>query len=149
MIKRIDHIAFAVKDLEKAITHAKKYGGKHLFTSHVEKDGYVLGAVQLGECILTYLQPVKEDSFVKAFIDRKGEGIHHIGLEAENIEDYVSKLESGEIKLPVQELEGDRRKEVLVSPEDSFGTIFQIIEWKGGADMPLEKRIERMIEYRT
>ena len=149
MIVRVDHIAFAVKNMDKAIALAEKYGGKHLFTSPVEKDGYEVAAVQLGECVLTFLQPVKEDSFVQQFIDRKGEGVHHIGVEAESLDRYIKELESEGIRLPQKELEGNGRREVLTNPKDSFGTVLQIIEWTGGANITPEERIERLTKYRT
>ena len=149
MIRRIDHIAFAVKDLDRAIAHAEKYGAKHLFTSLVEKDGYEVAAVRLGECVFTFLRPVRENSFVQGFLNKKGEGLHHIGLEVENLRAYASALESEEITIPVKQLEGHGRIEVLVSPKDGFGHVLQLIEWETGADVSLEKRIARFVRYRT
>ena len=85
MIRRVDHVAFAVNDVEKAVEHALKYGGEYLFTSRVEKGGYIVAAVRLDECVLTFLQPFRDDSFVKDLLDKNGEGVHHIGIEVENI----------------------------------------------------------------
>lgn len=150
MIRRLDHVAFAVNDVEKAVEQALKYGGEYLFTSRVDKDGYLVAAVRMNECVLTFLQPFRDDSFVKDFLDAKGEAVHHIGIEVENIEEYVSKLESAGIKVPVRELEeGTGRKEVLVGPRHAFGVVFQLIEWAEGADVSLEQRIARFIKYRT
>ena len=149
MIRRVDHIAFAVKDLDRAIEHVEKYGGKHLFTCLVEKDGYEVAAAQLGECVFTFLRPVREDSFVQGFLNRKGEGLHHIGLEVENLRVYVKKLESKQIKIPVKQLEGPGRIEALVSPSDGFGHVLQLIEWETGANISIEQRIARLIRYRT
>lgn len=149
MIVRVDHIAFAVRDLEKAVTRALNYGGKHIFTSPAEKEGYVVAAVQFGECVLTFLEPIGEDSFVHKFLERTGEGVHHIGLEVENIEEYSKVLKSQGIKLTDNQIDGEGRKEFLVGPKDGFGTLLQVIEWPQGSDVTPEERIKRLLEYRS
>ena len=152
MIARVDHIALAVNDLEKAIDHAKLFGGKYLFTQEVEKEGYKVAGVALGEMILTLMQPVTEDSWVRKYIDKNGEGLNHLGIEVDNVEEYAKELESKGIKVPVKLLDGDAnngRKEVLVSPKDGYGYVWQLIEWPEGSNTTPEHRIERLTDYRT
>ena len=85
MIVRMDHIAFAVNDLEKAIEHAKLFGGKYLFTQEVEKDGYKVAGMAIGEMVLTLMTPTREDSWVRKYIDKNGEGLNHLGIEVEAV----------------------------------------------------------------
>ena len=150
MIVRVDHIAFAVNDLEKAIEHAKLFGGKYLFTQEVEKDGYQVAGVAIGEMVLTFMQPVTEDSWVRKYIDKNGEGLNHLGIEVENVEEYAKELESKGIKVPVKLFDGDDgRKEILVGPKDGYGYVMQLIEWPEGSNTTPEQRIGRLTGYRT
>ena len=150
MIVRPDHIAFAVNDLEKAISHAKLFGGKHIFTQEVEKDGYKVAGVALGEMILTLMAPTRDDSFVRKFIDKNGESVNHIGIEVDNVEAYAEELEEKGIKVPVKQFDkDDGRKEILIGPKDGFGIVLQLIEWPEGSQTTPEQRIERLTDYRT
>jgi hypothetical protein len=72
-----------------------------------------------------------------------------LGLEVDNLEEYVKELESRGVKVPVKQFKGDGRKEALVSPKDGFGTVLQLIEWKGSADISPDERIARMGKYHT
>jgi len=149
-IVRLDHIAFAVKDLDHAIAHAKeKYGAKFLAKHDAKEQKYTVAVLQLGESILSLITPMEEGGFVKEFLNRRGEGIQHLGLEVDNLEEYVKELESRGIKVPVKQFKGNERKEVLVGPKDGFGTVLQLIEWKGGADISPDERIARMMKYHT
>lgn len=147
MIKKVDHIAFAVKDLKKTITHAEKLGGKHLFTVQIEKRGYEVAAMQFGEAVLTFLRPIREDSAVQDYLNERGEGLHHIGLEVENLDEYINKLESEGINIPVKRLGGSDRREILADEKDGFGYVLQLIEWKGGPDIPAEERMARFSNF--
>jgi len=150
MIVRVDHIAFAVNDVEKAVEHAKIFGGKFLFTQEVDKEGYKVAGVAIGEMILTFMQPVKEDSWVRGYIDKNGEGLNHIGIEVDNVEEYATELESKGIKVPVKLFdEDDGRKEILVSPKDGYGYVLQLIQWPEGSKTTPEQRIERLTGYRS
>ena len=147
MIKKVDHIAFAVKDLNKTLAHAEKLGGKHLFTVQIEKRGYEVAAVRFGEAVLTFLTPMREDSAVQDYLNERGEGVHHIGLEVESLDEYINKLESEGLNIPVKRLGGTDRREILTEEKDGFGYVLQLIEWKGGPDMPIEERMARFNEF--
>jgi len=147
-IVRLDHIALVVKDLEQAIAHAEeKYGARFLSKDDNEEQKYTVAVLQLGENIISLIAPTEESSFVGEFLNRHGEGIQHLGLEVDNLEEYVKELESRGVRVPVKQFEGKGRKEALVSPKDAFGTVLQLIEWEGGTDTSPEERIARMMEY--
>lgn len=149
-IVRVDHIAFAVKDLEQAIVRAEeKYGAKLLAKHNNEEQKYTVALLRLGENFIGLLTPMEEGGFVKDFLDKRGEGVHHIGLEVDDLEVYVKELESRGVNVPVKQLKGDGRKEALVSPRDGFGTVFQLIEWKSGANTSPSERLARVVKYHT
>ncbi len=96
MIKKIDHVGIAVKNLEEAM---KVWEGLGLKVDEVEEvpDQKVRTAIiHVGESRVELLEPTAEDSPIARFIAKRGEGIHHIALGVENIEEHLNKLkESG------------------------------------------------------
>jgi len=92
MIKRIDHVGIAVKNLEEAM---KVWEGLGLKVDEVEEvpDQKVRTAIiHVGESRIELLEPTAEDSPIAKFIAKRGEGIHHIALGVDNIEEHLEKL---------------------------------------------------------
>jgi methylmalonyl-CoA epimerase len=150
-IKRIDHVAIAVKDVEQAI---KQYIGLlnavHVRTETlVEKAGVVKVAyMQIGENILSLVQSMEPDGFINQHIEKHGEGMHHMGLEVDNLEEFVQQVEDRGYKIPLRD-EFSNRSEVVLRPRDANGVVLQILQWKGGSDATVEDRIERILRLQN
>ncbi len=147
-IKRIDHVAIAVKDVEQAV---KQYAGLlnavHIRTEVLhEKAGPVRVAyMQIGENVLSLVQSLEPDGFINQHIAKHGEGLHHLGLEVDNLEEFVSGVETKGYKIPLRD-EFTNRSEVVLRPRDANGVVLQVLEWKGGTDATVEDRIERILK---
>lgn len=92
MIKRIDHVGIAVKNLEEAI---KVWEGLGLKVEEIEEvpDQKVRTAIiHVGESRIELLEGTSEDSPISKFIAKRGEGIHHIALGVDDIEAHLAKL---------------------------------------------------------
>lgn len=92
MIKKIDHVGIAVKNLDEAI---KVWEGLGLKVEEIEEvpDQKVRTAIiHVGESRIELLEPTAEDSPIAKFIAKRGEGIHHIALGVEDIEGHLEKL---------------------------------------------------------
>ena len=149
-VKRVDHIAFAVKNLDEARrAFEQNFAAKFLVMAENKELKYLVSAFQLGESMISLLQSTDESGFIAQFVKERGEGIQHLGLEVDNLEEFVSDLESKGVKVPVKQMEGDGRKEALVGARSAFGVVMQLIEWKEGPDVFPEQRIERMIRYHS
>ncbi len=145
-IKRIDHLAIAVKDVEAAIKQYETLlGAKHIRTYELqEKAGLVRVAyMQIGENVLTLVQSLEENGFIDKFIEKNGEGMHHLGLEVDNLEQFVKETEEKGFRIPLRD-EFSNRSEVVLRPKDSLGVVLQILQWKEGSDETIEDRIERI-----
>lgn len=146
-VKRIDHVAIAVKDADAATQqYVNLLNARHIRTEILqEKAGPAkVSYVQLGENIISLIQSMEEDGFVNKHIARHGEGLHHMGLEVDNLEDFIEETKAKGFRIPLQD-EFSNRKEVVLSPRDSAGVILQILEWKGGSDKTIEDRIQRVL----
>ena len=146
-IKRIDHVAIAVRDADAATQqYIKLLNAKHIRTEILqEKAGPAkVSYVQLGENIITLIQSMDEDGFLNKHIAKHGEGMHHMGLEVDNLDAFIAETEAKGFRIPLRD-EFSNRREVVLSPRDTAGVILQILEWKGGSDKTIEDRIQRVL----
>jgi methylmalonyl-CoA epimerase len=146
-IKRIDHVAIAVKDADEATQkYVKLLNAVHIRTEVLqEKAGPTkVSYVQLGENIISLIQAMEEDGFVNKHIAKHGEGLHHMGLEVDNLDEFVKEAEAKGFTIPLKD-EFSNRKEVVLRPRDSAGVVLQVMQWKGGSDKTVEDRIQRIL----
>jgi methylmalonyl-CoA epimerase len=146
-IKRIDHVAIAVKDADEATQKfVKLLNAVHIRTEVLqEKAGSTkVSYVQLGENIISLIQAMEEDGFVNKHIAKHGEGMHHMGLEVDNLDEFVKEAEAKGFTIPLKD-EFSNRKEVVLRPRDSAGVVLQVLQWKGGSDKTIEDRIQRIL----
>jgi methylmalonyl-CoA epimerase len=145
-IKRIDHVAIAVRDADQATEQYKKLlNAVHIRTEVLrEKAGMVKVAyMQIGENVLSLVQSLEADGFINQHIDQHGEGLHHMGLEVDNLAEFISEVEGKGYRIPLRD-EFSNRSEVVLRPRDASGVVLQVLEWKGGSDATIEDRIDRI-----
>ena len=92
-MKHIDHIGIAVKNLEDSITVFENLLNTVCYKKELVISEQVTTAfLKTGETKIELLQDEKEDGVINRFIAKKGEGIHHIAFEVENIHQEVARL---------------------------------------------------------
>jgi len=97
---KVDHIGIAVKNLEEVIEKFKKIYPDLYFYTEKSKDGEMKIAFLKFENIeIELLESLKEGSVINKFIQKKGEGIHHIALEVKDINKSITKLRNSNIRL--------------------------------------------------
>lgn len=91
---KIDHIAIAVNDVMAA---AKQYqnalGVEKIIYETVESEGVKLAIIKLENGRIELMQPTRDDSPIKKFLEKKGEGLHHMALATEDIESECQRME--------------------------------------------------------
>lgn len=149
-ILRIDHIAVAVRDVDAGI---EKYqallGAEVVAREQMTMAGALASAAYLkvGDGLIVLDGAVQPDGFLAKFIEKRGEGLHHIGVVVDDLDEYVRELEAKGVRIAHRETFGPLRREILLSPRDTCGVVVQVIEWKEG-DMPtLEGRLERLQRF--
>ncbi len=150
-IKRIDHVSIAVKDADQATRqYAMLLNAIPIRTEILkEKAGPVkVSYMQIGENIISLIQSMEPDGFVNQHIAKHGEGMHHMGLEVDNLEEFITEVEGKGFKIPLRD-EFSNRSEVILRPRDSAGVVLQILEWKGGSDATVEDRIKRILNLQN
>ena len=91
---KIDHIAIAVNNVEEsAKVYQKALGIDEIEFETVESEGVKVAIISMENGRIELMQPTKDDSPIKKFLDKKGPGLHHLALETDNIEGEVERME--------------------------------------------------------
>ena len=91
---KIDHIAFAVNDVEaSAKVYQKALGIDKIEFETVESEGVKVAIIPMENGRIELIQPTNDDGPIKKFLDKKGPGLHHLALETDNIEGEVERME--------------------------------------------------------
>ncbi len=100
MIKKIDHIAVAVRSLEEHIPLYRdvlKLEFRGIET--VEEQGVRLAVFRVGEVNIELLEPTSLDSPIAGFMDKRGEGLHHLSYQVEDIEQQIRELKARQVRM--------------------------------------------------
>ena len=91
---KIDHVAIAVNDVEEAAKiYQQALGADSIEFETVESEGVKVAIIHLENGRVELMQPTNDTSPIKKFLDKKGEGLHHMALETDNIEGEVERME--------------------------------------------------------
>ena len=93
MIKGIDHVAIAVRNLDEGCKIWKDMGFKVEYEV-VEDQGVKVGIIHLGNSRIEILEPLSENSPISGFLEKRGEGLHHLAVKVDDIENTLRELES-------------------------------------------------------
>ncbi|MCX5834825.1 MAG: VOC family protein [Deltaproteobacteria bacterium] len=131
MIRRIDHVSVAVRDLVRARSFfVDALGGRVLYTGPMPEERYRWTTIELGtSCLLELIDPLGEGGFVDEFLKKRGEGLHHITIQVDNLEETCQTLQS--LGVPTfgmrQPVPGWR--EAYIHPKHAFGVLIQFAEF--------------------
>ena len=96
---KIDHIAIAVNDVEEsAKIYQQALNVENVIFEIVESEGVKIAIIELENVRIELMQPTNDSSPIKKFLDKKGQGLHHMALETDNIEDEVERMEGCSIQ---------------------------------------------------
>ncbi len=91
---KIDHIAIAVHDVEKAAeVYQQALDVDSIEFETIESEGVKIAIIQVENGRIELMQPTNDSSPIKKFLDKKGEGLHHMAFDTDNIEGEVERME--------------------------------------------------------
>jgi methylmalonyl-CoA/ethylmalonyl-CoA epimerase len=130
-ISKIDHIGIAVKDLKMVgRLYSDAFGLEVSDEIDVPERKLRIAFIEISGTKLEFLMPTDKDSVVAKFINKRGEGIHHVCFEVDDIEKAVSDLKSKGVGLvdekPRFGVEGE--KVVFLQPKSAFGVMIELKE---------------------
>ena len=131
MIKKIEHVGIAVKDLEKSNKLFKKLLGQASYkTETVESENVATSFFKIGGQKIELLKSTSENSSISRFLERRGEGMHHLALHVEDIPKEIQRLENEGFsfvsKTPVKG--ADNKMIVFLHPKTTNGVLIELCQ---------------------
>ena len=139
LLTEIDHVAIAVRDLESAIEYYRTaFGAEVAHREVVDSDGVEEALLKVAESYIQLLTPTRDDSPVAKAIEKRGEGLHHVGYRvADCAEALAAVVAAGATPIDKAPRPGSRGTTVaFVHPKGSFGTLIELVEEGSGSFGP-------------
>ena len=100
MITRVNHIGIAVKSLDKQLGFYRdilklEYGG----IEEVQDQNVRVAIFKVGEVCIELLEPTSDESPIAKFLEKRGEGMHHIAYETDNLENEIDEMKKASVKM--------------------------------------------------
>jgi methylmalonyl-CoA/ethylmalonyl-CoA epimerase len=130
-LKRLDHVAVLVEELEDALVFWQEKLGLEL--DHLETISSMevkIAFLPLGESEIELVQPTSEESGLAKFLAKRGPGLHHICLEVEDIKTKLEELKEKGVNLIDEEpvMMDDGRKLAFIHPKSAGGVLIELYE---------------------
>ena len=131
ILTEIDHVAIAVNDLEAAIDYYKRaFGAEVDHREVVESDGVEEALLKVAESYVQLLTPTRPDSPVAKAIEKRGEGLHHIGYRVADCGEALAAMIAAGAKAIDQAPRPGSRGTIVafIHPKGSFGTLIELVQ---------------------
>jgi methylmalonyl-CoA/ethylmalonyl-CoA epimerase len=131
LLTEIDHVAIAVHDLEAAIDYYRRaFGAEVHHREIVERDGVEEALIKVADSYIQLTTGTRPDSAISTFLDKRGEGIHHIGYRVDDCAVALAAIvAAGGRAIDEAPRPGSRGTTVaFVHPKGSFGTLIELVQ---------------------
>ena len=131
MLTEIDHVAIAVRDLDAAIAwYRDALGAEVEHRETVARDGVEEAMLAVADSYVQLLTATRDDSPVAKFLERRGEGLHHIGYRVEDCAAALERMvQAGATPIDEAPRPGSRNTTIaFVHPKGAFGTLIELVE---------------------
>ncbi|MGH3666568.1 MAG: methylmalonyl-CoA epimerase [Egibacteraceae bacterium] len=130
-LQRIDHVGYAVTDLEEAVAyHQRLYGAEVTHREDIERDGVREALLAVGDSFIQLLEPTRNDSPVAAFLRRNGPGVHHVGYGVADVAATLTDLKAMGVRV-VDEVPRHGSRGCMVAflhPKGAMGVLVELVE---------------------
>lgn len=137
MTKKIDHVAIAVRSLEKSLPlYEVVLGLKCAGFEDVPTQKVRVAVLPIGETRIELLEPTAPDSPIAKFIDRKGEGLHHIAVRVPGVSDELVRLDAAGVPLIDKEprIGAEGTQIAFLHPKALGGVLAELVERPDGPE---------------
>jgi methylmalonyl-CoA/ethylmalonyl-CoA epimerase len=127
----IDHVGIAVNDLDAAVAwYEEMFGAVVVHRERIESDGVDEALIKVADSYIQLLRPYTDTSPLAKYMERNGEGIHHIGYRVDDCGDVLEHVKAhGARVVDEHPRTGSRGTTVaFLHPKTSFGTLIELVE---------------------
>jgi len=131
LLTEIDHVAIAVRDLDAAVGYYRDtFGAEVVHRERVESDGVEEALIAVADSYIQLVSPTRPDSPVAAFLERRGEGLHHVGYRVVDCAAALRAVrDAGGRLIDDAPRPGSRGTTVaFVHPKGALGTLIELVQ---------------------
>lgn len=129
IFKRLDHVSIGVKDMEKAKrVFIEILGGEPMRDAGTSPEGFNWATFKLGGKKVEIVSPTDPTTGVGRYIEKYGEGFHHLSISVENLKEAIEHFEKNGIRVLSPNFSRDTWKHCYLHPHDTFGAMIQVFE---------------------
>jgi methylmalonyl-CoA/ethylmalonyl-CoA epimerase len=131
MLNKIYHLGYAVEDIEAASRfYRENFGAEPTEPEVVGEQGVIATMFRVGESMVELVQPTRPDSPVGRFLERHGEGVHHVAYQVDDLETALRELRKNGVEIideePRRGAGGTRI--AFIHPKSAFGVLTELVE---------------------
>ncbi len=131
MLNKIYHLGYAVEDIEAASRfYRENFGAEPTEPEVVGEQGVIATMFRVGESMVELVQPTRPDSPVGRFLERRGEGVHHVAYQVDDLETALRELKKNGVEIideePRRGAGGTRI--AFIHPKSAFGVLTELVE---------------------
>jgi methylmalonyl-CoA/ethylmalonyl-CoA epimerase len=129
-INYIDHVGVVVRDIEKALLfYRSMFDAKNGDIVSIPEQDVIATLITIGQTRLELIQPLKSDTSIGRFLERRGEGLHHLALNVGNLSEAIRFVEDKGLELidrtPKKGLSG---LVAFIHPRSAHGVLTELVE---------------------
>ncbi len=131
MLKKINHLGYAVEDVNAAARfYEEHFGARVGEPEEVEEQGIVATMFEVGESMVELVQPTRPDSPVGKFLEKRGEGFHHVAFQVEDLQASLEELKENGVELIDEEprIGAGGTRMAFVHPKGAHGVLTELVE---------------------
>ncbi len=131
MLNKIYHLGYAVEDIEAASRfYRENFGAEPTEPEVVGEQGVIATMFRVGESMVELVQPTDPDTPVGRFLEKRGEGVHHVAYQVDDLEATLRELRKNGVEIideePRRGAGGTRI--AFIHPKSAFGVLTELVE---------------------
>ena len=133
MFRKIEHLGIAVNNMEEALKIYEDLLGQNCYKIEVVESEFVKTAfIQVGDSKIELLEATHSDSAIAKFLEKKGQGFHHVAFDVENIDSEINRLvEKGFELIHTTPKDGaDNKRIAFLHPKSTNGLLVELCQEK-------------------
>jgi methylmalonyl-CoA epimerase len=128
---KVDHIGIAVKSLSDAVkVYQDAIGLEVSGYDEVDDQGVRVAMLTIGDSRIELLEPTREDSPIEKYMMKRGEGIHHIAVRVDDIEEALERLKASGVRLidSTPRRGAHNTRVAFIHPSSTHGVLLELVE---------------------
>jgi len=130
-LTELDHVGIAVRDLDAVVDwYEKMFGATVAHRERIESDGVDEALIKVADSYIQLLTPFRDDSPLAKYMEKNGEGIHHVGYRVDSTEEVLEDVKAqGARVVDEHPRTGSRGTTVaFLHPKTAFGTLLELVQ---------------------